>query len=165
MFKEWDNFHFDIFLNGLLFQNVVPFVYWFTTCLSIYTSLPQAHSTHETESPQPVHFKPSDWWKRRTWYKVTSHYTWGTNGVCGCKMDVKSTWTPTWHRMDHVSWSLGSFSKTIFLEVGLTGNQDHGIPNAHNHWFIWFYHVWGLEWIKFHWNSIWLGAWSEKRRE
>jgi hypothetical protein len=29
-----------------------------------------------------------------------------------CKMDVKSTWTPTWHLMDHVSWSLGLFSKT-----------------------------------------------------
>ena len=28
------------------------------------------------------------------------------------KMGVKSTWIPTWHRMDHVSWSLGLFSKT-----------------------------------------------------
>jgi hypothetical protein len=36
----------------------------------------------------------------------------GTNGVCECKMDVKSTWIPTWHQMDHVSWSLGLFSKT-----------------------------------------------------
>ena len=34
-------------------------------------------------------------------------YAWGTNGVCECKVDVKSTWMPTWHRMDHVSWSLG----------------------------------------------------------
>ena len=25
------------------------------------------------------------------------------------KMDVRSTWTPTWHRMDHVSWSFGLF--------------------------------------------------------
>ena len=25
---------------------------------------------------------------------------------------VKSTWIPTWHRIDHVSWSLGLFSKT-----------------------------------------------------
>ena len=32
--------------------------------------------------------------------------------VCECKMDVKSTWIPTWHQMDHVSWSLGLFSKT-----------------------------------------------------
>jgi hypothetical protein len=29
------------------------------------------------------------------------------------KMDVKSTWVPTWHRMDHVSWSLGLLSKII----------------------------------------------------
>ena len=26
-------------------------------------------------------------------------------------MDVKSTWIPTWHQVDHVSWSLGLFSK------------------------------------------------------
>jgi hypothetical protein len=26
-------------------------------------------------------------------------------------MDVKSTWIPTWHLMDHVSWSLGLFQK------------------------------------------------------
>ena len=36
----------------------------------------------------------------------------GPTGVSGCKMDVKSTWIPTWHQMDHVSWSLGLFSKT-----------------------------------------------------
>ena len=45
---------------------------------------------------------------------MTSHYTWGSNGVSmwmrdGCK---KSTWIPTWHRMDCVSCSLGLFSKT-----------------------------------------------------
>ena len=25
---------------------------------------------------------------------------------------VESTWIPTWHRMDHASWSLGLFSNT-----------------------------------------------------
>ena len=39
----------------------------------------------------------------------------------GCK---KSTRFFTWHSMDHVSRSLGLFSKTIFLEVGLTQNQE-----------------------------------------
>ena len=34
--------------------------------------------------------------------------------VSKCKMDVKSTWNPTWHRMDRVSWSLGLFSKPAF---------------------------------------------------
>jgi hypothetical protein len=38
----------------------------------------------------------------------------GPTEVCECKMDVKSAWIPTWHRMDHVSWSLGLFSKTTF---------------------------------------------------
>ena len=37
---------------------------------------------------------------------------------------------------------------------------DHGTPNAHNRWFILFYHVWGPAWIDIHWNSIWLRAWS-----
>jgi hypothetical protein len=44
--------------------------------------------------------------------KFTSHYAWGTNGVCDCKMDVKTSWFPTWHQLGHVSWSLGLFSKT-----------------------------------------------------
>ena len=39
-------------------------------------------------------------------------------------MDVKSTWIPTWHRMDHSSWSLGLFFKNHLLEVGLTQNQE-----------------------------------------
>ena len=41
---------------------------------------------------------------------------WGTNGVCECKMDVESAWVPTWHRTDHVSWSLGLFSNTTSCE-------------------------------------------------
>ena len=35
---------------------------------------------------------------------------------------------------------------------------DHGTLNAHNCWFILFYHVWGPAWIEIHWNSIWLRA-------
>jgi len=37
---------------------------------------------------------------------------------------------------------------------------DHSTPNAHNCWFILFFHVWGPAWIEIHWNSIWLKAWS-----
>ena len=33
---------------------------------------------------------------------------------------------------------------------------DHGTLNAHNRWFILFYHVWGPAWINIHWNSTWL---------
>ena len=68
-------------------------------------------TSHETESPWPLHFKHSHWWKGWSRSKFASHYAWGTNGVCECKIDVKSIWIPTWHRMDHVSWSLGLFWK------------------------------------------------------
>ena len=37
---------------------------------------------------------------------------------------------------------------------------EHGTLNAHNRWFVLFYHAWGPVWIKFHWNGIWLRAWS-----
>ena len=74
----------------------------------------KGHFTHEAASPWPLHVKHSHWWKRRSRSKFASHYAWGTNGVlCECKMDVKSTWILTWYQMDHVSWSLGLFSKTI----------------------------------------------------
>ena len=72
----------------------------------------KGHFTHEIESPWPSHVKHSHWWKRRSRSKFASHYVWGTNEVCECKMDVESTWTPTWHPMDHISWSLGLFSRT-----------------------------------------------------
>jgi hypothetical protein len=31
---------------------------------------------------------------------------------------------------------------------------DCGTPNAHNRWFVLFYHVRGPVWIEIHWNSI-----------
>jgi hypothetical protein len=83
----------------------------------------KAHFTHETESPWPLHFKHSHWWKRRVRSKFASHYAWGTTGACECSMDVKSTWIPTWHPMDHASWSLGLFSINL-LEVGLTQKRE-----------------------------------------
>ena len=38
--------------------------------------------------------------------------------------------------------------------------RDHSIMNAHNHWFILLYHVREPAWIKIHWNSILLRAYS-----
>ena len=35
---------------------------------------------------------------------------------------------------------------------------DHGTLNAHNHWYILFYHMWGSAWVEFHWWGIWLRA-------
>ena len=49
---------------------------------------------------------------------------WEINGKFECKTNVKSTWIPTWHQIDHVSWSLGLFNfQNNLLEVGVTHNQ------------------------------------------
>ena len=80
-------------------------------------------ASHRDWEPVTTHFKHSHWWKRRSRSKVDSDYAWETNRVCECKMDVKSTWMPTWHQMDHVSWLLGLFSKITFWR-GLTQNRE-----------------------------------------
>ena len=154
------------------------------------------HFTHETESPWPLHFKHSRWWKRRRSHQskfASSHYAWGTNGGCECKVGVRSTWVltlpyqmggdsiratshtrlgardhyisstliggkgsgatgpssllhtmfegptdwgceckvglrftwvPWWHRMVHLAWSLGWFFINHLLEVGRTQNRE-----------------------------------------
>jgi hypothetical protein len=51
-----------------------------------------------------------------------------------------------------VTWTI---FKNHLLDVGLTQTS-----NTHNHWFILFYHAWGLAWIKILWNSIWMKAQS-----
>ena len=43
---------------------------------------------------------------------LPSHYTWGTNGVGECEVDVKSPWISTWHQIDYVTWSLGLLLQT-----------------------------------------------------
>ena len=48
-----------------------------------------------------------------------------------------------------------------FQEPPLAGRPntkpgDHGTPNAHNCWFILWYHVRGPAWWEIHWNNIWL---------
>ena len=53
---------------------------------------------------------------------------------------------------------LDSFQKPPLGGRPNTKPGDHGTPNAHNRWFILFYHVWGPAWIEIHWNSIWLRA-------
>ena len=75
-------------------------------------------------------------------------------------MDVRFTWIPTWHRMDHVSWSLRLFSKWPLVGRPNTKPRDSGTPNTHNRWFILFYHLRGPAWIEIHWNSIRLRAQS-----
>jgi hypothetical protein len=48
----------------------------------------------------------------------------GTNKVCECKMDVKYTWIPTWHQMNHVFMVTWTNFKNHLLEVGLTQNRE-----------------------------------------
>ena len=100
-------------------------------------------------------------WERQSRSKFTSHYAWGTNIVCECKMDVKSTWIPTWHQMNHVNGHLDCFQKLPFGDRPNTRLDDHGTPNAHNRWYILIYHVWRPAWIEIHWNNIWLEAQSQ----
>ena len=81
-----------------------------------------------------------------------------TEGVCECKMDVKVY-------IHGIGWIvfhgyLDSFQKPSLEGRSNTKPEHHGTLNIHNHWFILFYHVWGFVWIKIHWNSIWLRAWS-----
>ena len=75
--------------------------------------------------------------------KSLAHYTWGTNGVSDYKVDVKFAWIPKWHQMDHVSSSLGLYSKTTLGGRPNTKLGDSGTLKSHNYWFIIFYHVWG----------------------
>jgi hypothetical protein len=115
--------------------------------------------THETASPSPLHFKHSPQWKRQSPSKFASHYSWGTTGVRECKMAVNSTWIP-YMASEWIMFHghLDCFSKPPLGGRPYTKPGDHGTPNAHNHWFILFYHVWGHAWIDIHWNSIWLRA-------
>ena len=105
-------------------------------------------------------FKHSHWWKMRSWSKFASHYAWGTNGVCECKKDVKSTWILAWHKWIMFHGHLDCSQKPPLGGRPNTKPGDRSTPNIHNHWFILCYHVWGLAWIKINWNSMWLKAWS-----
>ena len=73
-------------------------------------------------------------------------------------MDVKSTWVPTCIEWIMFHGYLDYFQKPPLGGRPNTKPGDHGTPNAHNRWFILFYHVWGPAWIEIHWNSIWLRA-------
>jgi hypothetical protein len=109
----------------------------------------KGHFTHETESPWPLHFKHSHWWKRRSRSKSTSHYAWGTFGVCECKMDVK---LHQWF-LHGITWimfhgHLDYFQKPLLVGKPNTKPGDHGTPNAHNRWLALIYRVRGPIWIQ-----------------
>jgi len=66
----------------------------------------------------------SHWWKRRSSPSSLHTTLEGPTEYANARWMVMSTWIPTWHRMDHVSWSLELFPKTTSLEVGLTQNLE-----------------------------------------
>jgi hypothetical protein len=96
--------------------------------------------TRETESPWLLHFKHSHWWKRRSPCKfAASHYTWGSNGVCECKMDVKSTGMDSYMASKWIMFH----GHLDYPQKPLLGGRpntkplgDHGTPNTCNCWFI-----------------------------
>ena len=133
-------------------SNYASFTLFFLAQLQIgINRLPISHFTHETESPWYLHFKHSHWRKRWSRSKFTSHYTWGTNKVCECKMDAKCTWILTWHWMDRVCGHLDYFQKPP-LEDRPNINRETMV-----FWtlmtvdlFILFYFVWRCAWIEIH---------------
>ena len=77
---------------------------------------------------------------------------------------VNARWMWSLHGCLHgIKWIMFHGHLDYFQKPPLGGRSntklgDHGTPNAHNRWFILFYHVWGPAWIEIHWNSIWLRA-------
>ena len=77
---------------------------------------------------------------------------------------VNARWMWSLHGFLHgIEWIMFHGHLDYFQKPPLGGRPntkpgDHGTPNAHNRWFILFYHVWGPAWIEIHWNSIWLRA-------
>jgi hypothetical protein len=105
----------------------------------------QALSLVEKEEPLQVRF---------TLHLRDQQSTWMQDG---CKVYMDSYMAPNGPCF-MVTW-------TIFKNPPLGGRSntkpwDHGTLNAHNRWFILFYHVWGPAWIETPWNDRWLRALS-----
>ena len=85
----------------------------------------KGHFTHETESPWPLHFNHSHWWKRWSRSKFASHYAWGTNGVYMWMQDGWRVYLDSYMASSGscfmVTWTIFN---NLFLEVGLTQNWD-----------------------------------------
>ena len=134
-------------------------LYWMQVRYSLFVIVRWVYSfTHETESPGPVHFKHSHWWKRHSWSKFASHYAWGTNGVCECK------WIPTCkgHTASYiasnglcfmVTWTI---FKNHLLEVGLTQNREIMVFWTLTTIDLFYFMMCEDTHEEIHWNSIWL---------
>ena len=75
---------------------------------------------------------------------------------------VNARWMKSLHGFLYgIKWNIFHGHLDYFSKPPLGGRPntkpgDHGTPNAHNPWFILFYHVWGSAWIEIHWISNWL---------
>ena len=115
--------------------------------------------THETESPWPVHFKHSRWWKWRSRSTFASHSAWGTNRVCECTVGVKPTRVPymaSYGACSMVTWTI---FRNHLLKVGLTQNQETmTLCTLATIGLFYFIMCEGPTWIEHHSNSIRLRA-------
>ena len=81
---------------------------------------------------------------------------------------VNVRWMQSMHGfLNGIKWimfhdHLGCYKKPPLGGRPNTKPWDHFTSNAHNHWFILFYHVWTHVWTIIHWNSIWLRARSHR---
>jgi hypothetical protein len=121
----------------------------------------KCHFTHKTAGPRPLHFNHSHWWKRRSWSKFASHYTWGTNKNKwmrdGCKIYMDSYMASNGSGF-MVTWTI---FKNHLLEVGLTQFQETmALWNRTTIDLSHFIMCEDLGWIEIHWNCIRLRAWS-----
>ncbi len=114
------------------------------------------HFTHETKCPWPYSSRILIGGKSRAGPSSLHTKLEGPHSVWmqdGCKVYMASYMAS--------NGSCFLLTWTILKKTPLGGRPntklgDHGTLNAHNHWFILFYHVWGPAWIEIHWNSIWL---------
>ena len=82
--------------------------------------------THKIEGPWPFHFKHSHRWKKAepVQVRITLRLKEQRSIISGCKMDVKSTWIPTWHQLDRLFHKHLDYFQNHLLEIGLIQNHD-----------------------------------------
>jgi hypothetical protein len=111
--------------HGVLHLQALPFLDCFSKFLPITSLAPHLCRirgplpTRDCE-PVTITLQALSLVERRGRSKFTSHYASGTNRVSECKMDVKSTWIPTWHQMDH---GYLDYFQNHLVEVGLTHSR------------------------------------------
>jgi hypothetical protein len=130
--KDWEEPHFSAFGEPLF---IGPGAFPMNSIL-LYHSWCWGHlrATSHMRLRAHDHYtsRHSHWWKRRNRSRFTSHYACGTNGVCECKMDVRSTWISTWYKMDHIHGHLDYFQKPPLGGRINTKPINHGTLNACN---------------------------------